>query len=170
MYTLTKEKFLDRDEYKKVYSLCRKCIDDQGALLVLMALHTGARVSELLALKPEDITGGEVSIKGIKGSRDRTIPLPPWICKRALEGTTKGEFIFPQGYHFARYAWADYTPNKKKTFHSLRHTFGARLYEATKDIRLVKYALGHANIRNTMIYLEYVYTKNELQKALAASI
>lgn len=38
------------------------------------------------------------------------------------------------------------------TFHSLRHTALTRLYEKTKDIRLVQEVAGHANISTTMIY------------------
>ncbi len=38
------------------------------------------------------------------------------------------------------------------TFHSLRHTALTRLYEKTKDIRLVQKVVGHSNISTTMIY------------------
>ena len=38
------------------------------------------------------------------------------------------------------------------TYHSLRHTALTRLYEKTKDIRLVQEVAGHANISTTMIY------------------
>lgn len=38
------------------------------------------------------------------------------------------------------------------TFHSLIHTALTRLYEKTKDIRLVQDVAGHADISTTMIY------------------
>ena len=37
-------------------------------------------------------------------------------------------------------------------FHSLRHTALTRLYEKTKDIRLVQEVAGHSDISTTMIY------------------
>ncbi len=41
---------------------------------------------------------------------------------------------------------------KRITFHSLRHTALTRLYEKTKDIRLVQEIAGHSDISTTMIY------------------
>ena len=38
------------------------------------------------------------------------------------------------------------------TFHSLRHTSLTRLYEKTKDIRLVQEVAGHSDISTTMVY------------------
>lgn len=38
------------------------------------------------------------------------------------------------------------------TFHSLRHTFCQRLFEATRDIRLVQRAARHARLDTTTVY------------------
>lgn len=38
--------------------------------------------------------------------------------------------------------------------HKLRHTFAMRLLKSTKDLRLVSQALGHRDVRTTMIYTE----------------
>ena len=40
------------------------------------------------------------------------------------------------------------------TVHSLRHAFATRLYEQTRDIRLVQKAMGHARVTTTEIYAE----------------
>ena len=40
------------------------------------------------------------------------------------------------------------------TFHSLRHTALTRLYDKTKDIRLVQEVAGHSDISTTMIYYD----------------
>ena len=37
--------------------------------------------------------------------------------------------------------------------HTLRHTLATRLYERTRDLALVKMALGHADISTTTIYV-----------------
>lgn len=42
--------------------------------------------------------------------------------------------------------------DKHITPHKLRSTFATNLYEETGDVKLVADALGHKNIRNTMIY------------------
>ncbi len=38
--------------------------------------------------------------------------------------------------------------------HTLRHTFATRLYEKTKDLRLVQRALGHRRVTTTEIYTQ----------------
>ena len=38
--------------------------------------------------------------------------------------------------------------------HLLRHTFAHTLLDHSKDIRLVSQALGHSDVRTTMIYTE----------------
>lgn len=43
--------------------------------------------------------------------------------------------------------------------HSLRHTFGTLLYEATKDLRLVQEELGHASYETTTRYAHLVDRK-----------
>jgi len=44
------------------------------------------------------------------------------------------------------------------TFHSLRHTALTRLYEKTKDIRLVQEIAGHSDIKMGRENLKYFYT------------
>jgi len=39
------------------------------------------------------------------------------------------------------------------TVHTLRHTFGTLLYKQTKDVMLVKRAMGHSNIESTLVYV-----------------
>jgi len=39
------------------------------------------------------------------------------------------------------------------TVHTLRHTFGTLLYKQTKDLMLVRRAMGHSNIESTLVYL-----------------
>jgi site-specific recombinase XerD len=46
----------------------------------------------------------------------------------------------------------------------LRHTFATDLYHATKNIRLVQKALGHASLSTAMIYTHIV--DEELEDAL----
>ena len=41
---------------------------------------------------------------------------------------------------------------KRVHFHLLRHTYMTRLYQRTKDIRVVQEVAGHASIATTQIY------------------
>ncbi|SHH48036.1 tyrosine-type recombinase/integrase [Bradyrhizobium erythrophlei] len=41
----------------------------------------------------------------------------------------------------------------EKRWHDLRHTFGTRLYQESKDIHLVQRAMNHADVNTTMRYI-----------------
>lgn len=56
--------------------------------------------------------------------------------------------------------------DKPVTVHGLRHTFGTRLYRATRDIRLVQRALHHSDISTTQIYVHLA--DDDLADALEA--
>ena len=179
-YSLNKNKYLLEPEISKLIYLLKTYMDTdkRNVLLILMAVNTGARATELLNMKFSDLNEFEESIHifGIKGSNDREIPLPHWLFKeimrlRNINATNvfakhrSSEYIFPISYNRLRQIWQLYRPVEKK-FHSLRHTFAIRLYQKTKDIRLLQVALGHRNITNTMVYADYIYTQSELRKLI----
>ena len=139
----------------------------RDATLLLTALKTGARARELLNLKAEDFCPKKrtLLIIGIKGSKDREVPLPRYVSE-ALEFILKNqsvERIFPISYSRLLQIWHFYRP-EQKNFHSLRHTFALKAYLKTKDIKLVQLALGHRNIVNTMIYMDYAYSLTEMRR------
>jgi len=128
-----------------------------------MVAYTGARRIEVSRLSQDDVSDDSVYIRAAKGSLDREIPLPEVLVKafKAL----------PEDKPFDRHKstldswWLLYRP-AKKGIHSLRHTMALKLYNKCKDIRLVKYLLGHKSIHNTMIYADYAYSQQELRQAL----
>jgi integrase len=170
-YGINKNKYLLDPEFDHLNLLLKRYIlkDTRNCLLIYLALHTGARATELLSLQKEDLNvyDQSVFIHGIKGSNDREIPLPDWLFD-TLENYSKNQdqdLLFDITYHRLRQIWQIYRPAKKK-FHSLRHTFAIRLYKKVKDIRLLQIALGHRNITNTMIYADFVYSQSEMRKLI----
>lgn len=173
-YALNKNKYLLDPEVERFEALLENqpVEEDRNALILWLALKTGARASELLQLRKADLNTYDrtVFIRGIKGSNDRELPLAPWLFERLRlyserEIKSASGDLFPIGYHRLRQVWDWYRPAAKK-FHALRHTFAIRLYRKTKDLRLVQVALGHRNITNTMIYADYVYSQTELRKLI----
>lgn len=175
---LNQNKFLSNMEYDQQYALCKSriptekdkeiTVDHRNAVLILVAMHTGARAEEILPLTPNDFTDQpSVCIKGLKGSNDREVPLPTWLMRAVRRlFTGPGLRIFDITYKRLFQIWNEWRVHPRKTFHCLRHTFALRLYEKTKDVRLVKYSLGHKNLQSTMFYVEYCYSQGELRKAL----
>lgn len=170
-YALNKNKYLLPPEVERLEALLGDHLerDTRNCLLLLVALRTGGRAQEVLNLRKGDLNGYDQSVfvRGLKGSNDREIPLPPVLFSRLARyaETAEGPDIFPIGYHRLHQIWELYRPVPKK-FHSLRHTFAIRLYQKTKDLRLVQVALGHRNITNTMVYADYVYSQQELRRLI----
>ena len=170
-YTLNKNKYLLPNELKSLEKLLKHSFEDdfRNALMLSLALKTGARAMEILKLKKIDLNEHDetVLIHGLKGSNDREIPLHSPLFKKLLRysESVKGDLIFPISYNRLRQIWEFYRPVPKK-FHALRHTFAIQLYKKTKDIRLVQVALGHRNVMNTMIYADYVYSQSELKRLI----
>lgn len=170
-YQLNKNKYLLQPEVERLESILNSYIDTNArdCLALLLALRTGARAQEVLNLTKADLNlyDQSVFIRGIKGSNDREIPLRSDLFQRLkrFSENVPSDLLFDISYNRFRQIWEHYRPVQKK-LHSLRHTFAIRLYQKTKDIRLVQVALGHRNITNTMIYADYAYSQTELRKLI----
>jgi integrase/recombinase XerC len=170
-YSLNKSKYLTDFELKKLHQILStyELKDARNVTLLRLGLATGARAQELLGIRKSDLDPEEktVFIRGLKGSNDREIPLKSALFDQLqrIADQAQGERVFSISYNRLRQIWQLYRPTHKK-FHSLRHTFAIQIYRKTKDVRLLQMALGHRNIVNTMIYADYVYSKEELRKLL----
>lgn len=167
-YKITKSKFLSKEEVEKIEGYFEKS-PNRDTFILMFALLTGARASEILAVKKSDIDlkAKSVYIRGLKGSNDREVPLPTKFFKKLLKFSEEcvGEELFPITYRRLAQIWDLYKPSKKP-FHSLRHTFAMNLYAKTHDLRLTQVALGHRNVMNTMIYADYQYQQDEMRKLM----
>jgi integrase/recombinase XerD len=141
--------------------------------LLEFAYATGARVSELVALKLQDILfeEGIARVFG-KGAKERVVP----VGRRALGAVSlyareirptldrgKGRgvlFLNARGTPLSRVgAWGIIKATarragltKRVTPHTLRHTFATHLLEGGADLRAVQEMLGHADLSTTQLY------------------
>lgn len=171
-YSLNKNKYLIDPEVWRLENVLSRSKSEslRDYVLIKVALHTGARAQEILNLEKADLSAYEETlfIRGLKGSNDREIPIPKALflaIQELVEDLKDHHRIFPITYWRLRQIWTWYRPVPKK-FHCLRHTFAIRLYQKTKDLRLVQVALGHRNISNTMVYADYVYSQKELKRLI----
>ena len=143
--------------------------------LLLVALQTGLRVSELTGLRRTDTvlgTGAHLTCTG-KGRKQRATPLTTDTAKvlRAWMNECPGQpndplFPSPRGGPLSRDAIsriltrhattaARTCPSitaKKPTPHVLRHSCAVQLLQAGIDITVIALWLGHESIRTTDIY------------------
>lgn len=143
--------------------------DTRNAVMLLTALHSGARATELLNLEWSDINieTGEIYIKTIKGGNPRPVVVPRLV----RGGLSRLKLLSPSrpfdiSYNRLGEIWRLYRPSKTKPFHCLRHTFAMHVYGRTKDIRFVQKSLGHRNIATTMVYADYSYSAQEFKKLM----
>jgi integrase/recombinase XerD len=165
--------------------------------LLLLFYNTGARVSEIVALKIQDLrlSGAEqVHLLG-KGKKHRACPLWPETVS-ALQDYLKQRtpkqsgieqlFLNANGAPITRFgirhiigkyaavAQQQCPSIKTKTVtpHTIRHTTAMHLLRAGNDVNMVSYWLGHANINTTHIYLEIdmEMKRKMLEKAVSPTI
>lgn len=141
---------------------CRR----RDALGVLLGLH-GLRSCEVVALQRGDFdqVNGTLEVRTAKGGRARQVPIgkgtvdalvaylgthgfPPLLATRT--GRPLSTSVLRR--RVARFTTA--ALGVRFSFHSLRHTYAMQLYERTRDILLVKKALGHRSISSTLVYAE----------------
>ena len=144
--------------------------------LLLLAVQTGLRASELLGLRCGDLqlsTGAYVACHG-KGRKQRTTPLTPTTVAvlhpwRDERDGQPDDPLFPTRRHtfmsrdalerrIARHVAhaANTCPSlnaKTVTAHVLRHTAAMRLLHAGVDTSVIALWLGHENAETTQVYL-----------------
>lgn len=158
--------------------------------LLLLAIQTGLRISELTGLRCADVvvgTGANVRCLG-KGRKERRTPilrvtvnvLRTWIAERSTDPSGP---LFPTitGKPLSRDALehrlakhltsaAVNCPSlrgKHVTVHTLRHTAAMRLLLAGVDTTVIALWLGHEQVSTTSIYLHADMTQKE--RALATT-
>jgi len=156
--------------------------------LILLAVQTGLRVSELTGLNIADITlgvGANVRCEG-KGRKQRAVPLTEpveallraWLAERAgrpgdpLSPTRTGRRLSRDAValrvstHTATAAQRCPSLLSKRVHpHVLRHTCAMTLLQAGVDTSVIALWLGHAGVRSTDTYIHADITIKE--KALA---
>ena len=139
----------------------------RNKVILLFIWDTGARVSDIINLKPSNIniSKKEATIINGKGGVDRNLSFSEYtseMLKKYKESRPKSRYLFStlngnklnRIYLFSmvrRYAKRAGIL-KKIGIHTLRHSFATDLLRNGADIRSVQEMLGHKNIATTQIY------------------
>ena len=145
--------------------------------LLLLAVQTGLRLSELTGLRHEDLhfgAGAHVRVIG-KGRKERCTPLskstravlaawvrePPRAEDQPLFPNARGGQLSAHGVHYllhkhvaAASAKCSSLNNKRVSTHVLRHTTAMDLLQAGVDCSVIALWLGHESVETTQVYLE----------------
>ena len=145
--------------------------------ILMTAYAAGLRISEVVALRVDDIDSKRmiIRVRQAKGQRDRNVMLSPrllallreyWKVARSTEwlfpGDVPGRPITDGAVnHICVQASRAAGLGKHVTVHTLRHSFATHLLEAGTDIRTIQVLLGHRNLKTTAIYTHVAPTAGE---------
>lgn len=147
-------------------------LDLRDRALLEMLYGTGARISELMRVDVDEVSGGEgiLKLEG-KGGKQRLVPVGS-MAQAAVDaylvrgrpalsrGLSPAVFLNTRGKRLSRQsAWAVIQQavgraglTKKISPHTLRHSFATHLLEGGADVRTVQELLGHSSVTTTQIY------------------
>lgn len=151
--TITEEReFLDLARYNKCYHYFKFC------------LFSGARPSEPLNLRWEDIKENTIHIRGTKTiGADRYIPYFENLKNILFMFSKTDEFIFPYSYGCVLKQFNNVRKNLSfsMTLKDLRHTFGSRCLERGVSMKTVQKWLGHSNYNTTANIYSHITSEFE---------
>lgn len=190
--TLTADKIIDERQVKLLLKETGREKDNSVAtgknlkylndyFSIGIAYNTGLRISELVAVKWQDIQKEFLIVRCGKGGKSRTIyygertynlfeefkKLQSELLKRPC---AENDFVFigQRGalkrcaVHLRFKYWINRLGLPKTlSFHSLRHGFATRLLDNSVPLQAVKEQLGHSNISVTSTYLHFTTEAKE---------
>lgn len=139
---------------------------------ILVALHTGMRIGELMALQwtSVDFNKRQIIVKdnfsnGVltttKSNRIRRIPMTNDLFNHLISQVPRNGFVLkgpdglrlrPECSRTAIHETCNRANLRQIGWHKLRHTFASRLAEKSVSMTVVKELMGHSDIRTTMRY------------------
>ena len=138
--------------------------------LFLLLYGAGLRVSEVCNLKEQDFDPGRATLRIYgKGGKEREVPLGNLVIKairmvtllkRAFSDSTallvlpeKGTPLYPRWIQRRVSVWlAPLKTIRRKSPHTLRHTFATHLLNNNANLLTVKKVLGHSSLLATQVY------------------
>ena len=145
----------------QVQALLDACNSQRSRLLVLVPLDTGLRLSEVAAMRKDDL-GEAIRVSG-KGSKVRYVPISPRLVdelcdigdQRYIWTVETGKPLSAGGVKTA-YKRIFARAGVRGGAHSLRHTFATEYLRAGGDLYRLSRIMGHSTTRVTERYLHLV--------------
>jgi site-specific recombinase XerD len=167
-WTTANIQFLAQPELR---SLLRVITRKRDRALFLVAYRHGLRASEVGMLQIDDLNLAQqrLTIQRLKGSlagihplrADEVTALKAYLRERKSPSPTL--FLSQRGTPISRrqldtlmkhYGELADIPVSKRHFHVLKHSIATHLLDAGADLRFVQDWVGHASIKNTVIYAQ----------------
>jgi integrase len=171
-------RYLEPDEIEKLLKVIDNLPRNTGVYLkpiVILALNTGLRKSEILQLRWRNINLVERKIEVLRTKTNELLSLPMnETCGQSLKIINRhpqSEYVFcdKKGIPYGNVRKSFESALKMADisdfrFHDLRHTFASHLVMSGCDFRTVQQLMGHKDIKMTMRYAHL--SQDHLQEAV----
>ena len=144
-------------------------------LMVELFYQTGIRLSELIAIKEEDVSKNAIKVLG-KRNKERIIPISIELSNQIsdyqkyklingiqsfnLLTLLNGKNLYPKlVYRKINYYLGLVSSINKKSPHVLRHTFATHMLNNGTGLETLKNILGHASLSATQVYTHSSFTQ-----------
>jgi len=169
---------LTREEVAAIFAACG---NERDRTMLALAYGCGLRLSEVLALRVQDIDGERrmLRIRQGKGAKDRLVPLSPSLLER-LRGYWRR--YRPRGWLFpgkggralsATTLQKAFTDAKRRAritkdggIHALRHAYATHQLAAGLGVERLQRLMGHNSINTTLRYVHWLPSASEGEGAL----
>ena len=176
-------KSLEKREVDRLVRMAERSGKKRDLAILHVLRHTGIRVGELCALRTGDIDisdrKGSLTVRRGKGAKFRTVPLNADVRQAlgvylAVRPRVSDDHLFvgQRGHGLSEAAvWYLVTKFARQAGledvspHTLRHSFGKQLLDATKDLVAVAALLGHEKLETTAVYTQP--SERDLARAVA---
>ncbi|TLU67338.1 site-specific integrase [Thalassotalea litorea] len=159
-----KDEYLSKAELERLLSAAKASKWDRLYLLVLMAVSTGCRRSELINLQWSniDFKNATAYLNDTKNGDRRIVPLTTTIINELKLVRQVGGFIFQhprknQPFRNFDCHWYQLLKDSNVSirFHGLRHTTGSWLAMENTPLKAIAEILGHKTIQTTQRYVHH---------------
>jgi integrase/recombinase XerD len=158
-------KYLTKEEVGLILQACEN--NERDHLLINMLWQTGARISEILDLRREDIDfrNGLIRLKTLKRKKpaNRIVEITPSLMGEISAYVLNNKIrdkLFDINRQRAHQILKKYTKiagiDKDAHLHTLRHSHAINLLLHGVPLPIISERLGHASIARTMIYTKVV--------------
>jgi integrase/recombinase XerD len=153
----------------------RRSLVKRDLSIILLVLHAGLKVSELVNLRVADFEsseeGGTITVRRYDGGKGRTIPLPPevytalqaYLRIRLAPPTIEHFFLSQQGTPISARSiqrlireYAAAAGLGEVSASTLRRTYAKTIWKKTGDLSQVAHTLGHTRLNSTVRYIASV--------------
>lgn len=168
---ITKSNYIDFDKAYNSALRMKGTKNENFGFYIVVAIHTGLRIGDILKLKRKNFEDGVYQLREQKTGKPKVLPFNEKVLQYFNELRNKSEIVFRSNKN-TTYSNQQINTKIKQTFqaknknyssHSLRKSFGRRVYEMNNRSEDALISLSeiynHTSMRVTRTYLDITQEK-----------